>query len=251
MITLVTHGKTALFLVVFVALWVALPNFTSEARSRPGASWCGAGGTGDWLCHQQGSVFVNDEELPAHRSMTVPPETKVNTGSMGIVRLLFPGEARCVAGRQPTELYTRTGGYGALYSQVSGKSSCRTRGKRKQIFCGDPREVCPRRMTLRGEALTVLSSTTFASASSSEAYTRSGRIEVCDGYVHFQIPDGEGGLEQVEGRARPGFRWVIEFEEAFSKVEEPNAKAWAFSGSIKSVEYRPAHGSCRSQVVGL
>jgi hypothetical protein len=248
---LLTHRQTSLFLIVLVALWVALPGLASEAKSRPSASWCGNGGTGDWLCQQQGAVFVNDEELPARGSMTVPPETKVSTASGGIARLLFPGEARCVAGRQPTELYTRTGGYGALYTQVSGRSACRTKGQTKGIFCGDPREVCPRRMTLRGEALTVLSSSTFASASSSEAYTRSGRIEVCDGYAHFQIPDGAGELEQAKGRARPGFRWVVEFEESFSKAEEPNSRAWAFSGSIKSVGYQRAYGSCRSEVVGF
>lgn len=235
-----------------VALWVAVPDLTSEARGRPTSSWCGNGGTGDWLCQQQGAVFVNDDELAVRGNMVVPPETKVSTAARGIVRLLFPGEARCVAGRQPTELYTRTGGYGALYTQVSGKSACKTKGQTKRIFCGDPREVCPRRMTLRGEALTVLSSSTFASASSSEAYTRSGRIEVCDGEVHFHISDGEGGLEQAKGRARPGLRWVVEFEESFSKVEEPNARAWAFSGSIKSVGYRLADGSsCRSQVIGF
>lgn len=249
--TLPTYRRTALFLVGLVALCVVPADSLSIAKGNSTVSWCGAGGIGDWLCQQQGSVFVNDEELPAHSSMTVPPETKVSTASNGIVRLLFPGEARCVAGRQPTELYTRTGGYGALYTQVSGSSACKTRGNRKQILCGDPLEACPRRMTLRGEALTVLFSTTHASISSSEAYTRSGRFEVCDGYGRFQIPDGEGGMEEVEGRPRPGFRWVVEFEEAFSKVEEPNARAWAVSGSVKSVEYRPAFGSCRSQVVGL
>lgn len=251
MITLLVYRKTALFCVVLVGLWLALLAPASGAGNRPVASWCGSGGTGDWLCQQQGSVFVDGKEVPVHGSMTIPPESKVNTASMGIVRLLFPGEARCVAGRQPTELYTRTGGYGALYTQVSGKSACRTKGMSKRIFCGDPREVCPRRMTLRGEALTVLSSSTFASASSSEAFTRSGRIEVCDGYVHFRIADGEGGLEQAEGRARLGFRWVVEFEESFSRVEEENARAWAFSGSIKSVGYRYAQGTCRSQVIGF
>jgi hypothetical protein len=250
-VTLLTYRRTALFLVGLVALCAVPADSTSVAKGRPAASWCGAGGVGDWLCQQQGAVFVNDQELPARGSMTVPSGAKVNTVSKGIARLLFPGEARCVVGRQPTELYTRTGGYGALYTQVSGSSACKTKGNRKRILCGDPLEACPRRMTLRGEALTVLSSTTFASISSSEAYTRSGRFEVCDGYGRFQIPDGEGGMEEVEGHPRPGSRWVVEFEEAFSKVEEPNARAWAVSGSIKTAEYRPARGSCRSQVVGF
>ncbi|HEY2714626.1 MAG TPA: hypothetical protein VGI73_00240 [Solirubrobacterales bacterium] len=253
MIALSARLKTPLFLFALTALLVASPGLTGRAMSKSTASWCGAGGTGDWLCQQQGGVFVNDVELPAHGSMTVAPETKVSTGPLGIVRLLFPGEARCVAGRAPTELYTRTGGYGALYTQVSGKSACKTNGKRKRIFCGDPREVCPRRMALRGEALTVLTSTTHASASSAEAFTRSGRVEVCEGYAHFQIPNGEGGLEEVEGHVRPGFRWVVEFEEAFSKVEEKvegqyAAQGSAFSGSIKSAEYRVGYGSCRSEV---
>lgn len=209
--------------------------------------WCGAGGS-DWVCQRQGSVFVNDEELTSGSSVPVPAETKVSTASGGVARLVFPGQARCVVGRKPTVLYTRVGGYGALYTQTSGSSACKTHSSSAHIFCGEPREACPRKMNLRGEALTTLSSSTYATASFSEAYTRSGRIVVCDGYMHIQIPNGEGGLDQAEGRARPGFQWVVDFEESFARAEEPGAKATAFSGSITVVGYELANGSCRSQV---
>jgi hypothetical protein len=191
---------------------------------------------------------MNDQELAKGGSVTVPAETKVNTGPMSVARLVFPGQARCVVGRKPTQLYTRTGGYGSLYTQTSGISACRTHGSVAHIFCGDPQESCPRRMRLRGEALTNLSYSTFASASASEAYSRSGRIVVCDGYVHIQIPNGEGGMKEAEGRARPGLRWIVEFEESFAKAEEPNARATAFSSSITIVGYRSAQGSCRAQL---
>jgi hypothetical protein len=195
---------------------------------------------------------MNDQELSVGSVAPVAPETKVTTVSNAVARLVFPGEARCVVGHKPTELYTRVGGYGALYTQTYGDSACKTKASSAQVFCGDPNGQCPRKMVLTGEALTSVFYSTranVATASSAEAYARFGRVVLCSGHVRIQLPGENGSEEQVIGNSRPGMEWIVEFEESFAKAEESQGMAEAITGAFSVVGYVPAAGSCRSQVV--
>lgn len=211
--------------------------------------WCGDPAANDWVCHQKGVVFKENETISGRRAVPVEVGAAITTASRSRARLTFKNQATCrLGGDELSRIHVRSGAPSALFTQEQGDSSCTSlyTGQPINVLC-DPDEVCETEIRARGTVL-IKVPPPGAVASATEVVRRIARIVLCAGFVRVRVESDGASTESASGTSGTS-RYVIVVEETSRVIEHEGGRETEDSVHIGFEGREPGPGDCADEGV--